>query len=132
MVIQTPQQKQSPSAAKRFWFAAVTFLSVVACHGQDFSGIAGNWFIRFGNGVERIYRISPDGAFSFADAGESKEGKIVKENDRFIIRLADNRVQRLTKLSDSTLKIEAFASAEAFAAGRVNTAGMGRLESPKL
>lgn len=129
MVTQNPQQQQSRSAAKRISIVMFILLSIGCSYSQDTAAIVGTWVVRFGNGIERVYKIAADGSFSFADAGEAKEGKILTEDGQFVLRLADGRVQRFTKLSETLLKVEAFGSGDSFNRGRAHTVGSGRLET---
>jgi hypothetical protein len=106
--------------------------AVVAADTSPFASIAGNWNVRFGNGVNRVYRIAPDGSYTCLDVEGPSIGTVATENGRFIIHSTDGRIQRLTRVADSLLKVEAFADANAYAQGHVRTTGTGRLDTPAV
>lgn len=117
------------SVAKLILFLFLALASL-ASDTSPFASIAGAWTVRFGNGVGRVYQITPDGSYTCIDVEGRSEGKVLTENGQFIIHCIDGRIQRLTKLADTLLKVEAFADADAYAQGRVRTTGSGTLEKP--
>lgn len=115
------------SAANLLVALLVTSATVLGQQPTDVSGFAGTWAIRFDIGLDRVYRIAPDGSFSFTDRLESKTGNITVQDGQFIAKMED-RIQRFTKMSATLLKVEAFASKSALDKGQARAIGTGMLE----
>jgi len=95
---------------------------------DDFSPLAGIWFVRYTNGAMRLYVIGPKGSAVGVDDTAVLEGRMRRSGTDVLLDMRDNKLERL-KIQEGVLRVEHFDPASNYPAAAPTPLGAGTLLS---